>query len=65
MKIVLNGADAEIVEGTLAEAMIKFGYVERLFATSVNGEFVRAPSRSTCVLKNGDRVEIVSPRQGG
>ena len=65
MKIIHNGVATEISEGTLAEAMIALGYVERLFATSVNGEFVRAPSRSTCVLKNGDRVEIVSPRQGG
>ena len=65
MKIILNGVAAEISEGTLAEAMIELGYVERLFATAVNGEFVRAPSRITCVLKNGDRVEIVSPRQGG
>ena len=65
MKIILNGAPAEINKATLAEAMIELGYVERLFATAVNGEFVRAPSRITCVLKNGDRVEIVSPRQGG
>ena len=65
MKIILNGAPTEINKGTLAEAMIELGYVERLFATAVNGEFVRAPSRITCVLKNGDRVEIVSPRQGG
>ena len=65
MKIILNGIAAEISEGTLAQAMIELGYVERLFATAVNGEFVRAPSRSTCVLKNDDRVEIISPRQGG
>ena len=65
MNIILNGKATTITEGNLAEAMIELGYVERLFATAVNGEFVRAPSRSTCVLKNGDRVEIVSPRQVG
>ena len=65
MKIILNGISTEIDNGTLAEVMIKLGYVDRLFATAVNGEFVRAPSRITCVLKNGDRVEIMSPRQGG
>jgi sulfur carrier protein len=65
MKIILNGTATEIAEGTLAEAMIELGYIERLFATAVNGDFVRAASRNTCALKNGDRVEIVSPRQGG
>lgn len=65
MKIILNGVPTEIDNGTLAEVMIELGYVERLFATTVNGEFVRAPSRITCVLKNGDRVEVISPRQGG
>ena len=65
MKIILNGIPTEIDNGTLAEVMIGLGYVDRLFATAVNGEFVRAPSRITCVLKNGDRVEIISPRHGG
>lgn len=65
MKIILNGVPTEIDNGTLAEVMIDLGYVERLFATAVNGEFVRALSRITCVLKNGDRVEVISPRQGG
>jgi sulfur carrier protein len=65
MKIILNGADAEIVEGTLAQAMEALGYVKKLYATAVNGNFVRATERATYVLKAGDKVEIVSPRAGG
>ena len=65
MKIILNGAETEVVDGTLAQAMEALGYVKKLYATAVNGNFVRATERETCVLKVGDKVEIVSPRAGG
>ncbi len=65
MKIILNGAETDVVENTLAQAMEVLGYVKKLYATAVNGEFVRAAERATCVLKAGDKVEIVSPRAGG
>ena len=65
MKIILNGAETEVVEGTLAQVMQALGYVKKLYATAVNGEFVRATQREIYVLKAGDKVEIVSPRAGG
>ena len=65
MKIILNGAETEVVEGTLVQAMEALGYVKKLYATAVNGNFVRATERGTCVIKTGDKVEIVSPRAGG
>ena len=65
MKIILNGAEAEVAEGTLAQVMEALGYVKKLYATAVNGNFVRATERETCVLKAGNKVEIVSPRAGG
>ena len=65
MKIIHNGAETEVVEGTLAQAMEALGYVKKLYATAVNGNFVRAVDRETYVLKADDKVEIVSPRAGG
>ena len=65
MKIILNGAETEVVAGTLAQVMQALGYVKKLYATAVNGNFVPATEREICVLKANDKVEIVSPRAGG
>lgn len=65
MKIILNGAATDVKHTNLAEAMRELGYVNRLYATAINGEFIRLTLRDTYTLKDGDTVEIVSPRQGG
>ena len=65
MKIILNGAETDILQGTLSAAMIELGYVKKLYATAVNGNFVRATEREVYVLKADDKVEIVAPRAGG
>ena len=65
MKIILNGAETDVIEGTLVQAMEALGYVKKLYATAVNGNFVRATQRNTFILKADDKVEIVSPRAGG
>ena len=65
MKIILNGAETDVLQGTLSAAMIELGYVKKLYATAVNGNFVRAIERETYILKANDKVEIVAPRAGG
>ena len=65
MKIILNGAETDVLQGTLSAVMIELGYVKKLYATAVNGNFVRATERETYVLKASDKVEIVAPRAGG
>ena len=65
MKIILNGAETDVLHGTLSAAMIELGYVKKLYATAVNGNFVRATERETQILKANDKVEIVAPRAGG
>ena len=65
MKIILNGAETDVLQGTLSAAMIELGYVKKLYATAVNGNFVCANERETYILKVNDKVEIVAPRAGG
>ena len=65
MRIIINGIAEETDALTLAELCRKQGFGEGRFATAVNGEFVAATVRQERRLKDGDRVEIVSPRQGG
>lgn len=65
MKIILNGETSEIAGATLADLVAQRGLAERRIATAVNGEFVPAAIRGQTRLADGDRVEILSPMQGG
>ncbi|MCW2273596.1 sulfur carrier protein ThiS [Rhodoblastus acidophilus] len=65
MKIAVNGEALEAQAGTLAGLLSELGYEPALVATAINETFVRAKDRDACALKEGDRVEVLSPRQGG
>jgi len=65
MKIVCNGDAHEVAEGTLAAALATLGFKNAVVATAVNGEFVPAGARDDVHLKNGDRLEVLAPMQGG
>ncbi len=65
MRLVVNGVEQEIAADTLAAALAKLDYAEARIATALNGEFVPARKRGETALREGDRVEIVAPRQGG
>ena len=65
MKIIVNGAERELAAATLAEALEALEYADTVVATALNGHFVPARARSTTPLAEGDRIEIVAPRQGG
>jgi sulfur carrier protein len=63
--IRLNGAQVETCARTLAELVAIEGHAEAAVATAVNGDFVPRQERTATLLSEGDRVEIVAPRQGG
>ena len=65
MKIVLNGEVVESGAATLADLLAELGRGEAKVATAVNEDFVPAGRRAAHALHEGDRVEIVTPRQGG
>ncbi len=65
MKLVVNGVEQDVAAETLAAALDALEYGETLVATALNGEFVPARKRAETVLREGDRIEIVAPRQGG
>ncbi len=65
MKLVVNGAEQDVAAETLAAALDALDYAQTLVATALNGEFVPARKRAETVLREGDRIEIVAPRQGG
>ncbi|MBI1386468.1 MAG: sulfur carrier protein ThiS [Rhizobiales bacterium] len=65
LSIVLNGAEEETRATTLAELVTSLDMAPEQVATALNGRFVARAARSACRLTAGDRIEIVSPRQGG
>jgi sulfur carrier protein len=65
MKIVLNGEPREVRAPALDAALDELGFGGATVATAVNGSFVPAPARAATVLAEGDRLEVLAPRQGG
>ena len=65
MKIEVNGAPREITAATVAAALEEMGWGTAKVATALNGAFLPAAARATQALAPGDRLEVLSPMQGG
>ena len=65
MLISVNGKPHDIAAETLAALLDELDYGGATVATAVNQAFVRAVDRPATPLKDGDAVEILTPRQGG
>ena len=65
MELIVNGeakrAKAQSVRALLAELEYEGGF----FAVAVNHTVVPRRAWDEPVLRDGDKIEIVSPRQGG
>lgn len=65
LQLVVNGEPVTSRAATLERLLAEIGLGEAKVATALNGDFVPAARRSATPLADGDRVEIVSARQGG
>ncbi len=65
MTLFVNGEPREVAAASLAEVLQALDYGEAKVATALNGEFVSARARGETPVNDGDRIEIVAPRQGG
>lgn len=65
MKITVNGTSQTTSATTLDALLIELGHGGAKVATAVNEEFIPAATRPKQRLYEGDRIEIVAPRQGG
>ncbi len=63
--IIVNGEPRETEAATLKILLSDLGYADAIVATALNGKFVPSPERTTTAIRNGDRVEILAPMQGG
>lgn len=66
VKIELNGEPREVREGTTLEGLLgELGLTEPMVATEVNMAIVVRAERGKTVLREGDKVEVVSFVGGG
>ncbi len=73
MQIIVNGRVCHVPAATLADLLEQFlsdqpgweGRTRLTIGTALNGIFVPREQRRHCQLSPGDRVEILSPGQGG
>jgi sulfur carrier protein len=64
VSLIVNGAAITVDAETLAALLVEAGFAGRV-ATAVNGNFVAERARAETKLQPGDRIEILTPRQGG
>ena len=65
MRIIVNGVEHDIAAETLAAVLKALEYENATIATALNGHFIPVRKRDEAKLTEGDRIEIVAPRQGG
>ena len=65
MKITVNGEAVTTRARTLEDLCRELGFAEAKVATARNGDFIAAKARATVTLREGDAIEVLSPRQGG
>tara|TARA_B100001121_G_scaffold5056_1_gene4434 strand:- start:215 stop:409 length:195 start_codon:yes stop_codon:yes gene_type:complete len=64
MKITINGNSQLIQANNLEDLLLELKYQGKL-ATALNENFIPLNERKKTILKDGDRVEIVAPMEGG
>ncbi|MBY3027436.1 sulfur carrier protein ThiS [Rhizobium leguminosarum] len=65
MKVIVNGEAQDVAAETLSELLVLMEYEGDRLATAVNGELVHREDRFNRSLNDNDRIEILSPMQGG
>ncbi|ASY65249.1 Sulfur carrier protein ThiS (plasmid) [Sinorhizobium sojae CCBAU 05684] len=65
MRLTVNGEVHELEADTLADLLALLDYEGDWLATAVNGDLVHRTDRRNHRLNDSDRIEILSPMQGG
>lgn len=65
MNVIVNGETQEVDAATLADLLQALEYEGDWLATAVNGDLIHREDRGDRTLGEGDRIEILSPMQGG
>lgn len=64
MHIQVNGLATEVAQADLPSLLAEHTG-KTVFAVAINGDFVPKSNYESVQLKEGDKVDILSPMQGG
>jgi len=64
-QIIVNGQVTDLIENNLAKFVASKQKDGSRVAVAVNEEFIPKTEYENTVLNDGDRVELVTPMQGG
>ena len=65
MVLTVNGEAQEVVATTIPALLQELEYDHQFLVVAVNHDVVQRRRWDEVELKPGDRIEIVTPRQGG
>jgi sulfur carrier protein len=65
MVLIVNGESRQAKASSVRALLSELEYEGGFFAVAVNQNVVPRRAWDEPVLKDGDKIEIVSPRQGG
>ena len=65
MRVTINGEQREIASSSVDALLGELEYEGTHFAIDVNYDVVPKSQWAGTQLKNGDEIEIITPRQGG
>jgi sulfur carrier protein len=65
MRVIVNGEQREIASGSVDALLGELEYEGTHFAVALNFDVLPRSQWAQTPLKNGDEIEIITPRQGG
>ena len=65
MRVIVNGEAREIASARVDALLGELEYEGTHFAIAVNYDVLPRSQWAQTPLKNGDEIEIITPRQGG
>jgi sulfur carrier protein len=65
MRVTVNGEQREITSASVDALLSELDYEGTHFAVAVNFDVLPKSRWAETVLKSGDEIEIITPRQGG
>ena len=65
MRVIINGEQREISSTRVDALLGELEYEGTHFAIAVNYDVLPKSRWAETALKNGDEIEIITPRQGG
>lgn len=65
MNIYVNSVETQVESPELVKVLLQLGYQNVTIATAINGDFVPLSKRLLTKVKEGDKLEVLAPMQGG